>query len=138
MSCVRGSVCGGQKTPHGPQSTCASLFLPINRFISTIFLDSIYMHPYTVFVFLTSLCITGSRFIYFNWLKFVPFLWLSIIPLLFNYSIPFGIIIIGIITGIIVIPLLFQLFHSISISNFITYWNMVGLASLSIYLSMDI
>ena len=61
------------KNPTCPQSTCAPLFLPINRFISTIFLDSIYMHSYIVFVFLTSLCITGCRFVYFNSLKFVPF-----------------------------------------------------------------
>ena len=43
---------------------------PANKFISTIFLDSIYMHEYTTFVFvfvlLTSLCITGSRFIHLS------------------------------------------------------------------------
>ena len=39
---------------------------PANRFISTISLDPIYMHQYTMFVFLflTSSCVTGSRFIH--------------------------------------------------------------------------
>ena len=39
---------------------------PTNRFISTISLDPIYMLYYTIFVFLflTSLCVTGSRFIH--------------------------------------------------------------------------
>ena len=35
-----------------PFSMSVSLFLPANRLISTIFLDSIYMCSYTVFVFL--------------------------------------------------------------------------------------
>ena len=41
-------------------------FLSVNRFIGTVFLDSIYTHQYMVFVslLLTSLCITGSRFIH--------------------------------------------------------------------------
>ena len=36
---------------------------PANRFISPIFLDSTYIHYYTIFgfLFLTSLCITGSQ-----------------------------------------------------------------------------
>ena len=50
-----------QTLPTEPPGNCSA-----NRFISTIFLDSIYMHQYTtVFSFwLTSLCIVGSRFIY--------------------------------------------------------------------------
>ena len=41
-------------------------FFSVYRFISTVFLDSIYIPQYMVFVslFLTSLCITGSRFIH--------------------------------------------------------------------------
>ena len=45
---------------------CFHRFLA-NRFISTTFLDSIYMHWYTIFVFsfwFTSLCIIDSRFIH--------------------------------------------------------------------------
>ena len=40
-----------------------------NRFINTIFLDCIYVHQCMIFVFflwLSSLCITGSRFINFT------------------------------------------------------------------------
>ena len=41
---------------------------PPNRFISTIVLDSTYMHEYMIFIFftfwLTSLCIIGCRFIH--------------------------------------------------------------------------
>ena len=32
-----------------------------NRFICTIFLDSIYIHEYRIFVFLISFCVTNSR-----------------------------------------------------------------------------
>ena len=41
-------------------------YCPANRFSSIIFLDSIYMHYYMIFVslFLTSLYIMGSRFIH--------------------------------------------------------------------------
>ena len=48
-------------------SLCLCLLcFPAIRIISTIFLDSIYMHLYTIFVFLwlISLCIIGSRFIH--------------------------------------------------------------------------
>ena len=44
-----------------------------NNFISTIFLDSIYMCWYTIliFLFLTSCCIIGSRFIHLtDWVVF--------------------------------------------------------------------
>ena len=44
-------------------SLSASPLLPCNRFISTVFLESIYMHLYMilVFIWLTSLCIIGCR-----------------------------------------------------------------------------
>ena len=55
----------------GPQVCLLHLCLhsfPANRFINTIFLESIDMCSYTMFVFLFltyfSLCITGSRFIH--------------------------------------------------------------------------
>ena len=59
---------------------CLLHSLPVDRFIGTIFLDSIYMCWYTIFVFLTSPCITDSRFIHLTrsdskWF----FLWLSVI-----------------------------------------------------------
>ena len=52
-----------------PQASSLCLHLhccPANRLISIIFLDSIYMHYYMIFVslFLTSLYIMGSRFIH--------------------------------------------------------------------------
>ena len=56
--------------PSSPQDHSPHLRLhccPANRFLSTISLASIYMCEYMIFVFslcLTSLCITGSRFIY--------------------------------------------------------------------------
>ena len=37
---------------RSPSSMSGSLFLPANRFNSTIFLDSVYIHKYTIFVFL--------------------------------------------------------------------------------------
>ena len=67
-------------------SLCLCLYsCPANRFISIIFLDSIYMRYYMKFVFLfwlTLLCITGSRFIHLTrTYSKVSFLWLSNIPL---------------------------------------------------------
>ena len=57
--------------PLGPQvcSLCLHLHCcPANKLISTIFLDSIYMLMYNIYLFfsfwLTSLCRTGSRFIH--------------------------------------------------------------------------
>ena len=42
-------------------------FCPANRFISIIFLDSIYMHLYMIFFsWPTSLCVTSSRFIHLS------------------------------------------------------------------------
>ena len=41
-------------SPLCPQacSLCLRLyFFPVNRFISTVFLDSIYMHGYMIFIF---------------------------------------------------------------------------------------
>ena len=57
-----------------------------NKFTSTIFLDSIYMHSLTIFVFnfwLTSLCITCSSFIQTSVQvsQIYSFLWLYNIPL---------------------------------------------------------
>ena len=59
-----------KNSPHQKKIFLICLHLhccPANKFISTIFLDSIYMHyiQYLFFSFwLTSLCIIGSRFIH--------------------------------------------------------------------------
>ena len=61
---------------------CLLHSFPVDRFINTIFLDSIYMCWYTIFFFfwLTSLCITDSRFIYLTRTDSKWFLlWLSVI-----------------------------------------------------------
>ena len=61
----------------GPRSLCLHLYsCPTNRFISTIFLDSVYMCWYTkfVFLFLISICITGSRFSHLTGTDSVVFL----------------------------------------------------------------
>ena len=53
--------------PHCVHKCSLGLLLyccPENRVISTIFIDFIYMYYYTMFVFLTSLCMIGSRFIH--------------------------------------------------------------------------
>ena len=60
-------------------SLCLCLYsFPANRFIGTIFLDSMYMHYYTIFIFLFMTYFTPcNRFQIcppqFKWLKFVPF-----------------------------------------------------------------
>ena len=51
---------------------------PADRFISTIFLDSVYMHKNTMFVFLSLTYFTLCNRLWvhalqFNWLRFVPF-----------------------------------------------------------------
>ena len=67
-------------------SLCLHLHLfSVNWFISTLFLDSIYISvsiQYLFFLFwLTSLCITGSRFIHLTTDSNPFLLWLSNIPL---------------------------------------------------------
>ena len=54
-----------------------------NRFIRTIFLDSLYIHSCTIFVFLTytSLCIIGSGFIHLSRTNPNLFLFMANIPL---------------------------------------------------------
>ena len=49
---------------------------PENRFISTVFLDSIYMHWYVIFIFLTYFTLYDRPCVhppYYNWISFVPF-----------------------------------------------------------------
>ena len=62
---------------------------PAHRFINTIFLDSrcIWLNIWYLFFsfWLTSLCITGSRFIHLTRTDSNAFSWLSSIPLLLNY-----------------------------------------------------
>ena len=53
-------------SPHVFRSVLC-LFLhccPENKFISSIFLDSIYIRQYMIFLFLTSLYLIGSKFIH--------------------------------------------------------------------------
>ena len=74
-------------TPAPCQVCFLCLFLhcgPENKFICTIFLDSIYMCQYTIFIllFLSSLCVIGSRFVHLIRNDSNVFLlWLSSIPL---------------------------------------------------------
>ena len=54
--------------------------LPASRFVSAIFLGPMYMHSYAIFVllFLTSLWVTGSRFVRLSSADSnFPFSWLS-------------------------------------------------------------
>ena len=54
--------------PHYVHKTMlyVSISIPVNRFISTIFLESIYMHQHMIFVFLFL-----TYFILYNWLWFI-------------------------------------------------------------------
>ena len=61
-------------SPSPPLSPCPQIYslclflhcCPVSQFFSTIFLESVYMRQNTIFIFLflTSLCIIGSRFIH--------------------------------------------------------------------------
>ena len=55
------------KSPKVSSLDLCLLRCPECRIIGTVFLDSVYMCQYTIFVFLflTSLCIKGSRFMHF-------------------------------------------------------------------------
>ena len=49
---------------------------PANRFISTVFLDSMYMHWYVIFIFLTYFTLYNRLWVHpphYNWINFVPF-----------------------------------------------------------------
>ena len=73
---IQGSVCVSLSSPatHSPCSHICSRHLsvcscPADSFIYTIFLDSTYMHKYTLLFFsfwLTSLCMTDSRAIHIS------------------------------------------------------------------------
>ena len=71
--------------PLCPQacSLCLRLYsCPANRFTSTIFLNSyIYALIHNIFPWLTSLCITGSRFIHLTRTDSNSFLFMTNIPL---------------------------------------------------------
>ena len=71
--------------PHCVHKCSLGLLLyccPTSRFISAIFLDFIHMCYHILFVFLTSLCMIGSRFIHLIKIDSnMLFLWPSNIPL---------------------------------------------------------
>ena len=75
--------------PLCPQVCSLRLHLyscPANRFISTVFLDSMFMGYYMIFVFLFLTYFTLYDRLsvhphHYKWLNFVPFIWLSNIPL---------------------------------------------------------